>query len=135
MATATRLDSDMGGWMPVARHYAVEGGWLVVVVCNFLTATGTDVFYADETAGAQSMEPIAKFPDGTNHDEALTSLGYEVVDTIPEISVVGQTEPEQQALESSVLDMLPPEIAQMVAGAGLGQTIETTNTETGANQP
>ena len=113
----------MGGWMPVARHYEVDGGWLVVVVCNFLTATGTDVFYADEFGGAQSMEPIAKFPEGTSHDEALGNLGYEVIDTVVEtVTVVEESPTEPSPLESSVLDMLPPEIAQMVSSA-----IETTN--------
>jgi len=116
MATATRLDTDMGGWMPVARHYQVEGGWLVVVVCNFLTATGTNVFYADELGGAQSMEPIAKFADGTSHDDALINLGYEVIDTIVDVvAVVEQSTPS--VIESSVLDMLPPEIAEMVSNA------------------
>ena len=123
MTTATRLETDMGGWMPVARHYEVDGGWLVVVVCNFLTATGTDVFYADEFGGAQSMEPIAKFPEGTSHDEALGNLGYEVIDTVVEtVTVVEESPTEPSPLESSVLDMLPPEIAQMVSSA-----IETTN--------
>jgi hypothetical protein len=106
----------MGGWMPVARHYQVEGGWLVVVVCNFLTATGTNVFYADELGGAQSMEPIAKFADGTSHDDALINLGYEVIDTIVDVvAVVEQSTPS--VIESSVLDMLPPEIAEMVSNA------------------
>jgi hypothetical protein len=123
MATATRLDTDMGGWMPVARHYQVDGGWLVVVVCNFLTATGTNVFYADEAGGAQSMEPIAQFPEGTSHDDALTNLGYEVIDTIVDITATVEPElPGPSVLESSVLEMLPPEIAQMVSSA-----IETTS--------
>lgn len=125
MATATRLDTDMGGWMPVARHYQVEGGWLVVVVCNFFTATGTDVFYADELGGAQSMEPIAKFPDGTSHEDALTNLGYEVIDTIVEVvAVVDEPTVEPSVLESSVLEMLPPEIAEMVSAAIIEQTGE-----------
>jgi hypothetical protein len=123
MTTATRLDSDMGGWMPVARHYEVPGGWLVVVVCSFLTATGTNVFYADELGGAQSMEPIAQFPDGTSHDDALINLGYEVIDTIVDIAATVEPElPGPSVLESSVLEMLPPEIAQMVSSA-----IEPTN--------
>lgn len=108
----------MGGWMPVARHYEVDGGWLVVVVCNFFTASGTDVFYADELGGAQSMEPIAKFSDGTSHDDALINLGYDVIDTIVDVvAVVEQSTPEPSVLESSVLDMLPPEIAEMVSNA------------------
>lgn len=126
MATATRLDTDMGGWMPVARHYEVDGGWLVVVVCSFFTATGTDVFYADVLAGAHSMEPVAKFPDGTTHDEALTQLGYEVIDTLSDQSSVQSEEqgPEPASqLESSVLEMLPPEIAQMVSSS-LDQTTQ-----------
>jgi len=123
MATATRLDTDMGGWMPVARHYQVDGGWLAVVVCSFLTATGTDVFYADELGGAQSMEPIAQFPEGTSHDDALVNLGYEVIDTIVDITATVEPElPGPSVLESSVLEMLPPEIAQMVSSA-----IETTS--------
>jgi hypothetical protein len=127
MATATRLDTDMGGWMPVARHYEVDGGWLVVVVCNFFTATGTDVFYADELGGAQSMEPIAKFPAGTSHDQALINLGYEVIDLAPEevVAVIEESIPEPSVLESSVLDMLPPEIAEMVSNAIVEQTIIT----------
>jgi hypothetical protein len=109
--------------MPVARHYQVDGGWLVVVVCNFLTATGTNVFYADEAGGAQSMEPIAQFPEGTSHDDALTNLGYEVIDTIVDITATVEPElPGPSVLESSVLEMLPPEIAQMVSSA-----IETTS--------
>jgi hypothetical protein len=106
--------------MPVARHYEVDGGWLVVVVCNFLTATGTDVFYADELGGAQSMEPIVKFPEGTTHDDALVNLGYEVIDTVvDEVAIVEQSTPEPSELESSVLNMLPPEIAEMISSAGL----------------
>jgi hypothetical protein len=124
MATATRLDTDMGGWMPVARHYEVDGGWLVVVVCNFLTATGTDVFYTDEAGGAQSMEPIAQYPNGTTHDDALTNLGYDVIDTVVDAAatVIEQLAPEPSVLESSVLEMLPPEIAEMVSNAAFTET-------------
>ena len=123
MPNATRLDTDVAHWIPDARHYEVDGGYLVVVVCNFFTATGTNVFYADDRAGAFSLEPIAQYPEGTSHDDALINLGYDVIDTVADtVIAVEPAVPGPSPLESSVLDMLPPEIAQMVSSA-----IETTN--------
>jgi hypothetical protein len=116
MPTATRLDTNLAHWIPVARHYQVDGGYLVVVAANFFTAKGTDVFYSDENAGPFSMQAIAKFPDGTTHDEALANMGYTVVDNIVDQPVVVPV-PDPVAVEQSVLDMLPPEIAGMVASA------------------
>ena len=77
---ATRIDVDMNGWCPVSRLYAVDGGNIVVTVEDFLTAKNTQVFYADETGGAISLEPLITFDPGTTHDEALIALGYTVVD-------------------------------------------------------
>jgi len=117
MPNATRLDSDVAHWIPVARHYQVDGGYLVVVAANFFTAKGTDVFYADETAGPISMEPIVQFPDGTSHDEALTNLGYTVVDTVGVEQPAVNPAPDPVAVQESVLSMLPEPIAAMVAAA------------------
>jgi len=86
----------------------------VVVAYNFFTATGTEVFYSDDTAGPFSMQPIAKFPDGTTHDEALANMGYTVVDGVVDQPVV-DTVPDPVAVEQSVLEILPPPIAEMVA--------------------
>ena len=106
----------MSHWSPVTRHYEVDGGHLAVTVHNFLTAIGTDVFFCDERAIAPAMQPIAVYPEGTTHTEALELLGYTVVDTIgdeptpdPEQDLTGQ--------EQSVIDMLPAPIAAMVAAA------------------
>lgn len=116
MSTATRTDTPMANWIPITRHYEVEGGFLAVTMAKFLTAKGTDVFYCDGGGGPYSMEPIARFPDGTTHDQALEALGYTVVDGIgPE----PETEPEPVLTpqEQSVLDILPEPIAAMVANA------------------
>lgn len=116
MTTATRLDTDMSHWSPVTRHYEVEGGHLAVTVHNFLTATGTDVFFCDERAVTPALEPIAAYPEGTTHAEALESLGYTVIDEVgdePETSPDDDLTPDEQ----SVLDMLPAPIAAMVAAA------------------
>lgn len=116
MSIATRLDVNMGHWMPVTRIYAVDGGHLAVTVANFLTATGTTIHYCDEygVAVGDSMQSIADFPDGTSHTKALESLGYTVVDDIGEESPEEQQVTTQSA-EESVLNMLPPEIAAMIA--------------------
>lgn len=119
MADAVRLPTDMGHWIPVTRHYQVDGGYLAVTVARFFTAKGTDVFYCDEVGAPHSMEPIAQFPDGTSHDEALNRLGYTAVDDIgPE----PEPEPTNQNTETeqSVLDILPEPIAAMIAAATEG---------------
>lgn len=106
----------MSHWAPTTRHYAVDGGHLAVTVNTFLTATGVDIFYCDETGGPISMTPVAQFADGTNHTAALELLGYTVVDEIGDESatVVGE---QVAAQEQSVVDMLPPEIAAMIAAS------------------
>jgi len=117
MTVATRLETDTAHWIPVAKHYQVDGGYLVVVAAQFMTAEGTEVFYTDETGAAFSMEPIARFPHGTTHEEALNSLGYtSVVDTVvdpPEV-VLTEAEVVEQAQES-VIQMLPPEILAVIS--------------------
>jgi hypothetical protein len=116
MSSAVRLATETSHWIPDARHYQVDGGYLVVVMCNFLTAEGTDVFYTDEDAQAHSMEPIATYPHGTTHNQALEALGYIVVDTIIDTPTV-QREPEPEPQPVSVFDLLPPEIAARIEGA------------------
>jgi len=105
----------MGHWMPVTRLYAVDGGHLAVTVANFLTATGTTVHYCDEQgiAVGDSMQSLADFPDGTSHTEALELLGYTVVDDIGD-ELPADTQSDITPQEQSVIDMLPPEIAQMI---------------------
>jgi hypothetical protein len=120
MPDATRVNSDVGNWIPIARHYDVPGGHLVVVVAKLFTATGTEIFYADDKGGAFSMEPIARFADGTSHDQALINLGYTVIDTIGEGADNHATaDPviDPVVVEQSVLSMLPEPIAAMVAAA------------------
>lgn len=116
MSIAIRLDLDMGHWMPITRLYAVDGGHLAVTVANFLTATGTTVHYCDEQgiAVGDTMQSLADFPDGTTHDEALELLGYTVVDEIGDEPPAEQVT-TIQAAEESVLNLLPPEIAAMIA--------------------
>lgn len=132
MSTATRLNVDMSHWAPVTRLYSVDGGHLAVTVLNFLTARGTHIHYCDE-AGVpvgDTMQAIADYPEGTTHDQALQALGYVVIDTI------GQEPPVEsaavtQAAEQSVFDLLPPEIAAMIAGAK-GSDRTTSTAATGA---
>ena len=119
MPTATRLDTDMGNYMPVTRHYQVDGGYLAVTVKTFFMAKGTEIIYCDEAGGPISMEAIATFPEGTTHDEALESLGYTVVDEIG-IEPDPEPEPEPPPAEPSVLDILPEPIAAMIAAATEG---------------
>ena len=117
MTTATRLDTDLNHWMPKAKHYAVDGGFLVVVAADFLSAEGTEVFYADDRGGALSMEAIKRFPHGTSHDEALIQLGYlNVVDTVvdPE-PIVDVPVPALEVIRESVESMLPPEMLAVIA--------------------
>lgn len=116
MTTATRLDTDMSHWAPTTRHYAVDGGHLAVTVNTFLTATGTDVFYCDETGAAISLTPLAQFAAGTSHNGALEAMGYTVVDDIVDIEPVIEQASEEPAADP-VLDILPPEIAAMIANA------------------
>lgn len=118
MSDAIRLNTDMSHWAPVSRHYEITGGHIVVTKKQFLTAIGTDIYYCDERAVAHSMEPIASFPDGTTHNAALEALGYTVIDTI------GDEIPQEPAGEdvatdtaTSVFDILPPEIAAVIAAA------------------
>lgn len=86
MTTATRLLTDMSGWAPITQHYQVPDGYLAVTVAAFLTAKGTTVFRctaegiilgADDNP-ANGMTPIARFDDGTTHEDALAALGYTV---------------------------------------------------------
>lgn len=116
MPTATRIDTEMSHWCPVTRHYSVDGGYLAVTLNKFLTAEGTDVFYADENGGAISLTPIAQFPEGTTHDQALEQIGYTVID---EIGPEPEPEPDltPQPDIPSVFDILPPEIVQVIAAA------------------
>lgn len=116
MPTATRLDTDIAHWSPITRHYAVDGGYLAVTVHRFLTATGTDVYFCDERAIAPTLEPIASYPDGTTHNQALELLGYTVVDSIGD-EPDPDPEPDLSPQEQSVLDMLPAPIAAMIANA------------------
>ena len=125
MSTATRLNTNMSGWAPEARHYQVDGGHLVVVAYSFLTATGTDVFWADARGGAVSMTALIGFPAGTDSAAALDALGYDtVIDTIGD--PVPATPPvTPSATEQSVIDMLPPQLAQAVETALQTQTPQT----------
>ena len=117
MITATRLETNLDHWMPIARHYDVQGGFLVVVVANFLSAEGTDVFLTDERGCALSMEAIKRFPHGTTHDEALIDLGYTIVvdEVIEPIPVVVEPEPVVEPVIESVISLLPPEILEVIA--------------------
>lgn len=130
MTIATRLDTDMAHWVPVTRHYQVDGGYLAVSVNQFLTAEGTDVYFCDERAVAPTMEPIMSYPDGTTHEEALQMLGYTVVDNVgpeqPRELPVEEPTPQEQ----SVISMLPPQIAEMVVAA-----IQNNPTPTGETAP
>jgi hypothetical protein len=113
---ATRIDADMGGWCPVSRLYAVDGGHIAVTVADFLTANATQVFYADEAGGAISLEPLITFNPGTSHDEALTNLGYTVIDTVG-AEPAPELPPEIPVVEESVFDLLPPEISAVITAA------------------
>ena len=120
MSDATRLDTDMSHWAPVSRHYEITGGHIVVTKKQFLTAVGTDIYYCDERAVAHSMEPIASFPDGTTHNAALEALGYTVIDTIGDEPTQETTTPDAAGdTTTSVFDILPPEIAQMITAANI----------------
>lgn len=79
MAIATKLDTDMSGWAPVTDHYEVPDGYLAVTVAQFFTATGTAVFRCTEEGIAETLTPVAEFPDGTTAEAALAALGYNVV--------------------------------------------------------
>lgn len=116
MSTATRLATDIAHWAPVTRHYEVDGGYLAVTVQQFLGASGTDVYFCDENAVAPTLEPIASYPAGVTHTEALERIGYTVVDDVgDEPEPEPTTEPTPQ--EQSVLDMLPAPIAAMIANS------------------
>lgn len=78
MGQATRLDTDMSGWVPDTTHYAVPDGHLAVTVANFLTAKGTTVFRCNAGGIAESLDPVAVFDDGTTAEAALAALGYTV---------------------------------------------------------
>ena len=121
MTTATRLDTDLSHWAPITRHYAVDGGYLAVTAHRFLTAEGTDIYLCDERAVAASLQPIAEYPEGTTHTAALESLGYTVIDTIGD-EPEPDPKPDMTPQEQSVLDMLPPQIAAMVATAATQET-------------
>lgn len=116
MSTATRLNTDMAHWAPVSRHYCVDGGYLVVTTQRLLGAAGTDIYLCDERAIAPTLEPIASYPHGTTHTEALERLGYMVVDEIGD-EPAAVVEEQVAAQEQSVIDMLPAPIAAMVANA------------------
>ena len=113
---ATRIDADMGGWCPVTRLYAVDGGHIAVTVADFLTANDTQAFYADENGGAISLQPLITFAPGTSHDEALTALGYTVVDTVGQ-EPAPEPLPDIPVVEESVFDLLPPEILAVITAA------------------
>lgn len=83
MATATRLDVNMGHWAPVTRLYEtdVEETPFLAVTCP---GTGAEVFAATESGTALSMEPANEVIDVTTHGEALEALGFNVVDAIGE---------------------------------------------------
>lgn len=116
MSVAVRLETDMSSWAPVTRHYRVDGGHLAVTVLNMFGTTSTKIFYADETGGAISTVPVLELPDGTTYEQALESMGYTIEDTVTE-APPAQPEPEPQQVEQSVIDILPPEIADMIANA------------------
>lgn len=111
----------MANWCPVTRHYVVDGGHLAVTVNRFFTATGTDVFYCDSGGGVISLEPLISYPDGTSHTEALQLLGYTVVDTIGDEPEPETTE-QISLSEQSVIELLPPPIAAIIAAAIQGES-------------
>lgn len=118
---ATRLATDMANWSPITRHYAVDGGHLAVTVNRFLTATGTDVFYCGADGSTISLEPLISYPDGTSHTEALELLGYTVIDAIGDEPEPETTE-QISLSEQSVIELLPPPIAAIIAAAIQGES-------------
>jgi len=113
---ARRIDKDMGGWCPVSRLYEVDGGHLVVTMAQFLVEKETSVFYANADGGAISLEPLIHFDAGTSHDDALTALGYTVVDTVGD-EPAPEPPPVEPVVTPSVFDILPPEIAAVITAA------------------
>lgn len=78
MDIAKELPTDMAGWSPVTTHYEVPDGYLAVTVAKFFTATGTAVLRCNSEGIAETLTPVAEFPDGTTAEEALAALGYRV---------------------------------------------------------
>lgn len=115
MTIANRVDIDMSHWAPITRLYEVDGGHLAVTVSSFLNSVGTYVYYCDGlgVAVGQTMQPIAQYPHGTTHNEALENLGYTVLDNVSE-PISSVEEDIVEAAEQSVFELLPPEISQML---------------------
>ena len=104
----------MAHWIPVARHYQVDGGYLTVLVAQFFESKGTSVFYVNEDAVAYTMDAIAEFPEGTTYEEALAAIGYTVVDEIGEPEPAAD-ETEPIVASPTLAELLPPEILAVLS--------------------
>lgn len=105
MPTATRLDTDMSMWADGTlhfvtsdgEHYAVESSTEAIpegaqcMIDELLAVIGTGrqalklrlrptvVFACNEDGTpAGTLTPVAEFPPGTTHEQALAQMGYAV---------------------------------------------------------
>lgn len=104
--TATLITADPPGWAPVTKHYRTEdskdfaitvyGGIppsVVPLIDQALAESGapslisgqhqivaepTTVVSCNADGTAIELTPIATFPSGTSHENALVEMGYEV---------------------------------------------------------
>lgn len=107
MQRVTRLDTDMFAWPENTRHYRAQDGKHFAVQATLVgdnvvpvgvqpmidevvalvgggrkiaqvVVPPTVIIECDETGWAPSLTPVAAFPPGTSHEDALTQMGYEV---------------------------------------------------------
>ncbi|QNJ56839.1 minor tail protein [Mycobacterium phage Reindeer] len=82
MAYAELLDTDMGTWCPVTKHYRITDGsgvsYLAVTRVSFVTASGrVEAFACSENGMALSLSPVWTVEDMT-HEDALAAKGIEL---------------------------------------------------------
>ncbi|WP_179475349.1 DUF7572 family protein [Mycolicibacterium vinylchloridicum] len=87
MTTATKLDTDMSGWVPESRHYRLDTEpptYLVVSKLDFPHSKAVKVYEANEIGlAANGLRSIKKYDEGTTWEAALEGLGYTVVEPPP----------------------------------------------------
>lgn len=80
---------DLNNWGPSCRYFAADDGKYFVIDADTQPAPGwvatvirrnTAVFWCTENAGVTDLDPDFMYPPGTTPEQAITLMGYQLVD-------------------------------------------------------